>query len=112
METKTDMKALYIVVNAGHVDEVMEIIRAAGAPGGTIVHARGESSEHQLIMGISVDFEREVIISIVDDSTAEQIMADIKEKAGWNTETHGICYTMPVEKVIGLAQPPSATYNS
>ena len=105
MDSGLEMKALYIVANAGHVDEIMEIIRAAGAPGGTIVHARGEGSQHQLFMGITVDYEREVIISIVEKTVADKIMANIKEKVGWNTETHGICYTMPVEKIIGLTRP-------
>ena len=105
MESGREMKALYIVANAGHIDEIMEIVRAAGAPGGTVIHARGEGSQHLVFMGITVDYEREVIISIVEKSTADVIMANIKEKAGWNTETHGICFTMPVEKIIGLTHP-------
>jgi nitrogen regulatory protein PII len=105
MEVGTDMKALYIVANAGHIDEIMEILRAAGAPGGTVVHARGEGSKHQLFMGITLDYEREVIITIIDKDSADKIMADIKEKAGWETDVRGICYTMPVEKIIGLRKP-------
>jgi len=99
-----NMKALYIVSSAGHTDEIMEMIRAAGAPGGTIIQARGEGSLHKLVMGITVDYEREVIVSVVDANTAEQIMATIKGKAGWNKEVHGVCYTMPVERIIGLRQ--------
>ena len=102
MEPGLEMRALYIVANAGHIDEIMEIVRAAGAPGGTVVHARGEGSQHHLFMGITVDYEREVIITIVEKRTADAIMAGIKEKVGWDTETHGICFTMPVEKIIGL----------
>ena len=102
-----NMKALYIVSSAGHSDEIMEIIREAGAPGGTIIHARGEGSHHQLVMGITVDYEREVIISVVDENTASKIMAAIKSKAGWNTEVHGVCYTMPVERIIGIRQTES-----
>jgi len=104
METGPDMKALYITANAGYIDELMEIIRAAGAPGGTIIHARGEGTKHQMIMGITVDYEREVIISIVDESTADNIMDNIRKKMGRNTEVHGICYTMPVDRIIGLRQ--------
>ena len=102
----TGMKALHIVSNAGYTDEIMEIIRAAGAPGGTIIHARGEGSSHQLVMGITMDYEREVIISIVDDSTAERIMAEMKQKAGVDTEIHGICYTMPVDRMLGFRAAP------
>jgi len=102
MDINSNMKALYIVTSAGHTDEIMEMIREAGAPGGTIIHARGEGSQHLLVMGITVDYEREVIISIVEESTADKIMATIKSKAGWKTKVHGICYTIPVERIIGL----------
>ena len=41
MEKANNMKALYIIVNAGFADEVMEIARGAGAKGATIINARG-----------------------------------------------------------------------
>jgi len=111
METGSEMKALHIIVNAGHTDEIMEIIRQAGAAinspcasGGTIIHARGEGSRHRSFLGITLDHEQEVIISIVDKNLADQIMTDIKEKAGWKTEVRGLCYSMPVDKVIGINQ--------
>ena len=102
METGSDIKALHVVVNAGHTDEIMKIIREAGATGGTVIHARGEGSQHRSFLGITLDHEQEIIISIVDKKLAEQIMTDIKEKAGWNTEVRGLCYLMPVDNVIGL----------
>ena len=102
METASDMKALHIVVNAGYTDEIMEILREAGASGGTIIHARGEGSQHRSFLGITLDYEQEIIISIVDKNIAVKIMEDIKEKAGWKTDVRGLCYMMPVEKIIGL----------
>jgi len=30
-------------------------------------------------------------------------MTIIKDKVGWDTEVHGVCFTMPVERIIGLA---------
>jgi len=102
METKSEMKALYIIVNSGFTDEVMEIIRASGASGGTIVHARGEGSHHRSFLGITLDHEQEIIISIVEKATAEKIMSEVREKSGLKTDVHGICYLMPVERVIGL----------
>jgi len=102
METTVNMKALHIVVNAGFTDEIMEIIREAGGSGGTIIHARGEGSKHRSFLGITLDSEQEIIISIADQKTAEQIMTDIKEKAGWKTEVRGLCYMMPVDEIIGI----------
>ena len=102
IEDSTEMKAVYVVANAGYTDEIMDIIRAAGGTGGTIVHARGEGSHHRSFMGITLDHEQEIIISITDNSTAGKIMDSIKEKAGWKTDIHGICYIMPVDRIIGL----------
>jgi len=107
METGSVIKALYIVVNAGFTDEIMDIIRAAGGSGGTIIHARGEGSHHHLFMGITLDHEQEIIICLADMKTAEQIMESIKQKAGRNTDIRGICYVLPVERIIGLHQPES-----
>ena len=104
METGSEMKALHVVVNAGYTDEIMEILRAGGASGGTIIHARGEGSHHRSFLGITLDYEQEIIISLVDQITAEKIMEDIKEKAGWKTDVRGLCYMMPVDKIIGLRQ--------
>ena len=105
MDTGADMKALYIVANAGHTDKIMDILRQNGATGGTIIHARGEGSHHRLFLGITLDHEQEIVICIAEQAAAEQIMDAIQEKAGWKSEVHGICYMLPIEKIIGLHQP-------
>ena len=99
---KVNMKALHIIANVGYTDQIMDILRTAGATGSTIVHARGEGSHHHSFLGITLDFEREIIISVVNEETAERILADVAEKLGCNTEVHGICYMMPVEKAVGI----------
>jgi nitrogen regulatory protein PII len=97
-----NVKALFIVVNAGYTDTIMDIVRSAGASGATVINARGEGARHELILGITVESEKEVIMTVVDPDTARRIMADIKEKAGWKTSLHGICFIMPVDKIIGI----------
>ncbi len=101
MEIASNMKALFIIVNAGFADEAVEIARAAGATGATIINARGMGTIHKSIMGITVDTEKEVIVSLAPADVADRIIAVIKEKAGPNTPTNGICFMMPVERVVG-----------
>ena len=98
----THMKALFIVVNAGFCEEVMELARGAGIRGMTALTARGEGTHHESFMGITVDTEKEMLLSITDSETAEKTMAVLKEKAGIKTPAHSICFTMPVEKTVGL----------
>ena len=96
--TANKTKVLYIVINAGFSDEIMLIAREAGAKGATIMTARGEGPMQKSIMGITVDSEKEILMMLIDDETADKIMLAVKEKAGRFSAAHGICFTMPVEK--------------
>ena len=98
MEKANNMKVLYIIVNAGFSDEVVEIARQEGAGGATIMNSRGSGTVHKEFFGITIDVEKEMILSLVDGETAEKVMAAVKEKAGLKSPASGICFTMPVEK--------------
>ena len=102
MESTGDMKALFIIVNAGFAEDVIQVAREAGIKGATILNVRGEGAHHESFMGITVDTEKEMILSITDEGTAGSAMTAVKEKAGINTPAHSVCFTMPVEKVVGL----------
>jgi len=112
MEDNGSMKALFMVVNAGFAEEVMEIAREAGIQGATILNARGESARHKSIMGISVSTEKEIILSILDEHTSEKVMAAVQEKAGIETMAHSVCFVMPVEKIVGINMPVTFADNS
>lgn len=98
----TPLKAIYIIINAGFSEEVVQVIRECGAGGATIINARGSGSVSKSILGISIDSEKEIILSIVDEQTAEKIVLAIKEKAGVNSHANGICFILPVDKMIGI----------
>lgn len=102
MESSDKIKALFIVVNAGYTDTIMDIVRAEGAGGATVINARGEGSHHEMFMGITVDYEKEIILTIVDEATAKRVMMAIKKNAGWKSPLHGICFLMPVNDIIGI----------
>jgi len=101
MENK-HLKALFMVVNAGFAEDVIEIAREEGVKGATIFNARGEGSHHESFLGITVDTEKEMVFCITDEHTAEKAMESVKDKAGIKTAAHCICFTMPVEKTVGL----------
>ena len=104
MENK-DIKALFIVVNAGFSEEAINIARAAGAGGATILNSRGEGATHKSVLGITVDFEKEMVLSLVQKSVADKIMGQIKEKMGIRSPANGICFTMPVENLTEINLP-------
>ena len=100
----TNMKALYIVVNAGFAEQTVEFIRSKGVSGATIMNARGISSMYKVILGISIDSEKEIILTLTDSATADVIMDIIKQDAAFKAEAHGICFTLPVWKTVGIGQ--------
>lgn len=105
----SNMKALYIIVNAGFAEQVVELVRAKGASGATIINARGISSLHKEIMGISVDSDKEIVLTLTDGNTADSIMEAIRQNKEFKAETHGVCFTLPVDKTVGLRQASAET---
>lgn len=104
--TSSSMKAVYIIVNAGFAEDVVEFIRLRGSNGATIINARGSSSVPREIMGITTDVEKEMILTIVDNETTVKIAEAIKEYKEANPRAHGICFALPVVKSVGLTQNP------
>ena len=96
------MKALFMIINAGFADDVMAIARDAGIKGATILNARGEGAEHKSFMGITLDTEKEIILSLTNEKIATKAMNAVQEKAGVKTPAGSVCFTIPVEKTIGL----------
>lgn len=100
----SNLRALYIVVNAGFAEQVVEYIRTKGSTGATIINARGISTLQKEIMGISVDTEKEIVLTIIESDKAELIMEAVKQNPTFKTEAHGICFTLPVTKTVGLSK--------
>ncbi len=92
-----ELKALYIIVNAGFASEVVEIARSVGSTGATIINARGSVAKPKTILGITIDTEKEIVLSVVKKDVAIKIMEKVKEKAGVGTSAHGLCFFVPVE---------------
>lgn len=100
MTESSPKKALYIIVNVGFADEVAEIMRKEGSGGATILNARGSGPVPQSILGITIDTEKEIILSVVDEEMSEKIIHAVKQKAGLGTPCNSICFTMPVDKFV------------
>lgn len=90
------------IVNRGNSDLVMDAAREKGARGGTIVKAMGTGAEIAKFFGVSIPDEKELVYIVTTKADRDGIMKSIMEKAGVNTDAHGIVFALPVESVIGL----------
>lgn len=101
-----DIRALHIITNAGFADEVVAIARETGASGATIMSGRGEGPRYEVFMGITLDSEKDLVLCITEKAVAQKAMQAINEKAGRKTPAHSICYTTPIDQMIGVSFTP------
>ena len=85
------------IVNRGFETAAMDAARSAGATGGTLINARGAEA-----FGIAVQPEKEILLILSPEEKCADIMRAVVEKAGLNTAGAGICFTLPVDSVLGV----------
>ena len=100
-ETKYEL--LTVVSNIGYSNLVMDAARAAGAGGGTVVHARGTGVQgSERFFGVQLASEKEMIYIVVRTDKKNEIMQAIMEKAGLDTRAQAIAFSLPVTEVAGM----------
>ncbi len=94
---------IVVVMNRGYSEEVMDLARAAGATGGTVLHARGCGLQGaEKFFGVTIQHEKELLWILADAEHACGIMAAIGEKAGPGTDADAVSFSMPADNVMGL----------
>ena len=94
------------IVNRGHADHAVDAARSVGSHGGTILYARGTGiHEVEKFFGISIQPEKEVVLSLIRRTITKTVVHEIVEKAGLATEGRGLCFVLPVEHVAGIQHP-------
>lgn len=100
---KKKFELIIVFVNAGFTDLVMDAAREQGALGGTVLHARGTGNkEIEEKYNISITKDKEVILIAADATIKDKILHAINEAVGFQTDGHGIAFTVPIDDVIGL----------
>ena len=105
MEKEGTHELIIVIANQGFTDKVMDAARAAGATGGTSVHAKGTGTElAKKFFGVSLAAEKELIFILSAAETRKPIMKAIMEKAGMQTDAQALAFSLPVTDLAGLRQ--------
>ena len=98
-----EYELVYVILNEGHSDEVMDVARPAGATGGTVISAKGTGINQTVkLKGLSLADRKEVILIVARADNKADIMQAIIENAGTQTPAGAICFSLPVSQVAGL----------
>ena len=102
MEKESKSVLIISVVDKGNTDVVMDAARGAGAGGGTVVKAKGTGAEIAKFFGVAISEEKERVYIVAKREERDEIMQAIMQKAGNNTDAHGVIFSLPVDGVVGI----------
>ena len=103
MEKELTHELIVVIANRGYTDMVMDAARAAGATGGTAIHAKGTGAElARKFFGVSIADEKEVVLILTKTEDRKPIMKGIMNDAGMHTEAHALVFSLPVSDLAGL----------
>ena len=98
------------IVRKGWGDRVIEASIKAGASGGTIIFGRGKGiHEQQKIMGICIEPEKEVVLTVIRRDKEDAVLGEIIKAAELDKPGTGIAFVIPVEKVAGMVHASTET---
>ena len=103
MENTTNTGMIVVIVNKGFSGEVMDVARACGAAGGTILSGKGTGGEKaQKFFAMNLQEEKEVVLILVKEDIRPDIMRAVATEFGLDSPGKGIVFSLPVEESIGL----------
>lgn len=99
-------EVIFAIVNAGFAEEAMEVARANGARGGTIINARGVAKEKEAaFFGITLHADKEILMLVVEKNIRDNILNALYKEMGMDKKAQGITFSLPVSEAAGLAAP-------
>ncbi|HEX5061959.1 MAG TPA: P-II family nitrogen regulator [Kofleriaceae bacterium] len=92
------------IVRKGWGSSVLQASVKAGARGGTVLLGRGAGvHEHEKIFGMSIEPEKEIVLTIVQSDQVEAILGEIVRAAELDAAGHGMAFVVPVHEIVGVA---------
>ena len=95
--------SIYVVVDKGKANDVIESSKKAGARGGTIFGARGSGiHETHKLFSMEVEPEKEVVLILVTDAETDNICNAIVKDMKLEEPGNGVLYVQRLIKAYGL----------
>ena len=95
--------AIFVVVDKGKAEEVIEAAKPAGARGATVINARGSGiHETKKLFAMPIEPEKEIVMILAQIELTDAIVSRIKEQLQIEEPGKGIMFILNVERTYGL----------
>jgi len=91
------------IIKKGCCECIVKASKEAGAEGATIIPARGTGiHEQKKLLGIPIEPEKEIILTIIPDEKTDQVLEAIIKAGKLEKPGTGIAFVLDVKKVTGV----------
>lgn len=99
-----DYKLIVTVVKKGMAKKIIAASKKAGAEGGSVIYGKGIGiHEMKRFWGINVEPEKELILTLINDTLADAVLASIMEAGKLNKPGTGIAFIIDIKQFMGIA---------
>ena len=105
MKNDKEYELIITIVSEGYASLAMDAAKKVGAGGGTLINGIGlGSKEATKFLGITIEPEKDVVLIITEKDEKKKVMEEITNAVGLSHEGRGICFSIPVDNVVGLSE--------
>lgn len=91
------------IVKKGWCEKIIEASKKAGAEGATMIPARGTGiHEQKKLLGIPIEPEKDIILTIIQEGKTEQVLEAIIEAGKLEKPGTGIAFVIDLKEVVGV----------
>ena len=102
-ENDSMYNAIFIIVEKGLAEDVVEAATLAGSKGGTIINARGAGiHETSKVFNMEIEPEKEVVLILAESDKTEPITTAIRNKIDIDKPGKGMIFVQEVKETFGL----------
>lgn len=95
--------AIFVVVEKGLAEEVMDVAKSVGARGGTIINARGSGiHETAKLLNMEIEPEKEIVLMITKTESTEGIVKAVRNNLKIDEPGNGIIFVQAVSETYGI----------
>lgn len=95
--------SIFVVVDKGKAEDVIEAATKAGSKGGTIIKARGSGiHETSKLFAMDIEPEKEIVLILSENHLTEPIVSSIRQELQIDEPGNGIVFIQDVNKTYGL----------
>ncbi|SCG84408.1 nitrogen regulatory protein P-II [Proteiniborus sp. DW1] len=103
---KSKYSLIITIVKKGLGPSIIDITKNSGADGGTILLGKGiaDKNIYQNVLGMDFELERDIILTLVQQEDADNVLDAISSEASLNKPGNGISFIIDVKNHLGITQ--------